>query len=67
MSEHLKRVFIDKDVDPDFKNFSVWIGEWEVVKWDPQAEQFNWAEEPLTKAGITIDRAEAERSAEALV
>ena len=63
MSEYLKTVFIDHDVDPDFKNFGVWVGDWEVVKWDPQGGTFNWAEETLNKAGITIDRAEAEKAA----
>ena len=67
MSEYLKGVVIDKDVDPDFKNFSVWIGDQEVVKWDPQAGRFNWMEDPINKAGVEIDRVAAETSAAAQV
>ena len=63
MNEYLKGVFTDKDVDPDFKRSSVWIGDGEVVKWDPQADMFKWEEETLTEAGIEIDRAEAEKFA----
>ena len=62
-SEHLKGVFVDKYVDPDFKNFSVCVGDFEVVKWDPQAQRFNWQEEDIKKAGLTIDRDSAERFA----
>ena len=65
MNEYLKGVLVDEDVDPDFKRSSVWIGDWEVVKWDPQAEMYKWEEETLTKAGIAIDRSEAEKCASA--
>ena len=61
MAEHLKGVMIDKDVDPDFKNSSVWVGEGEVVKWVPQEERFSWSKDGISKAGVTIDHAEAER------
>ena len=60
MSEHSKGVFIDKCVDLDFKHFSVWVGDCEVVKWDPQAARLNWQEEDINKAGLTIDRDSAE-------
>ena len=63
MAEHLKGIFIDKDVDPDFKRLSVWVGDFEVVKWDPQVESFGWEEENINKAGVTVDRDIAERAA----
>jgi hypothetical protein len=63
MTGHLKSVFIDKEVDADFRNASVWLGDWEVVKWDIQAEAFKWIEDGMSKAGVVVDRAEAEKKA----
>ena len=63
MSERLKGLLVDKDVDPDFKNTSVWVGDGEVVRWDPQAGKFSWLDEGIAKAGVSIDRQEAEKCA----
>ena len=63
MSNHLKEVLADKHVDPDFKRMSTWVGEWEVVRWDPQVGSFHWVEEDILKAGVTIDRDYAEKCA----
>ena len=63
MSEFLKGLFQDKDVDPDFRYSSVWVGDGEVVKYDPQADKYIWEEEGIQKAGVTIDRDAAEQGA----
>ena len=56
MAEHLKTAFIDRDVDADFKRSSVWLGEWEVVRWDTSGENFQWIDDQIVKSGATIDR-----------
>ena len=60
VSEYMRKKFADKDVDADFKHSSVWVGDWEVVKWDSSSEKFVWDEDNLEKAGVTIDQAEVD-------
>ena len=35
---------------------SVWLGEWEVVRWDTSGENFQWIDDQIVKSGATIDR-----------
>ena len=64
MAEHLRSTFVQTDVDADFKNGSVWLGDHEVVKWDMDTESFSWLEDGVQKCGVVIDRTEAEKTCE---
>ena len=64
--QYLREKFEDKGVDPDYTNSSVWIGEWEVAKWDAASETIQWLEEGIASAGVVIDRDEAARKMERL-
>ena len=46
--------------DADFKRASVWIGDYEVVKWDMESEKFVWDDAAISSSGIMIDKDEAE-------
>ena len=54
MAEHLKAVFVGKEVDADFRRSSVWIGDWEVVKWDVDTAHVNGLDEWIQSSGIVI-------------
>ena len=62
----LREVFIDKDIDPDYKNHSVWLGDFEVVKWDMEGETYFWLDEGIAGAGVQVDRQDIEKRAEAV-
>ena len=59
MAEYLRTTFQDKLVHADFRNSSVWLGDWE-VKWDMDTEAFKWLEDGISDAAVVVDRAEAE-------
>ena len=61
ISEYLNSKFMDKEFDSEFKNAPVWLGDGEVVKWDSDSESFLWQEDVINKAGVVIDREEAEK------
>ena len=60
MASYLRNTFNDKEVDADFRNSSVWMGDWEVVKWDTELEGFRWLDDGISHTGLDIQRAEAE-------
>ena len=62
MFEHLKSECHGKEDDADFKRSSVWIGDWEVVKWDQDADQFRWMDDDIRNAGVVINKEEAENA-----
>ena len=63
MAQHLRETLVDKEkeIDADFKNSSVWIGDFEIVKWDMQSESFQWFDDALNSAGVVVDRVAAEK------
>ena len=62
VSQYLKELCPGKEVDPDFKRASVWIDEWQVVKLDGSADQYQWTDDNIQKAGVNIDREQAEKA-----
>ena len=62
MTQHLKGVFVGKEVDADFKHSSVWIDDCEVAKWDTDAAKFKWMDEDIQKAGLVFNKEEAENA-----
>ena len=60
MAAHLRATFKEKDVDADVKNESVWVDDWEVVKWDMEEEKFQWMDEEGMDDAPHIDKTAAE-------
>ena len=51
---HLKNLG-HSDTEIDWKNCSLWIKDYEVVKWDQKCDSVIWREEEISKLGLQID------------
>ncbi|CAK0800469.1 unnamed protein product [Prorocentrum cordatum] len=62
MAEYLKKTFIDKDIDADYKQAAVWVKDWKLVEWDRDASDFVWDDGAISSSGLTVDKLKAEEA-----
>lgn len=60
LASYLQSKMVDKDVDADFKNASVWLGDSQIATWDVDTETFLWKDDIIQSAGLQVDKVEAE-------